>query len=183
MKGRTVASPAAETPRCVTTAATDKAVYEGLDAPTVLLFMEGTDGTYTIDFTGKPANLRWVESRSRNPLNLTITAPAGNLLEKMVICDGGQITYTGNVDQVTLKTTQWQTPEITINGDVSELTYYDTASDSPFKGLFFYPKFLTQRGGASADAAISTKKTCHCEKAGHPPTWQSQPKKMNLFDR
>lgn len=118
----------------VTTAAPDKAVYEGLDAPTVLLFMEGTDGAYTIDFTGKPANLRWVESRSRNPLNLTITAPAGNLLEKMVICDGGQITYTGNVDQVTLKTTQWQTPEITINGDVSELTYYDAASDSPFKG-------------------------------------------------
>lgn len=118
----------------VTTAATDKAVYEGLDAPTVLLFMEDTNGTYTVDFTGKPANLRMVESRSMNPLNLTITAPAGNQLEEMVICDGGVITYTGDIDKVTLKTTQWQTPATTINGNVGELTYYDAASDSPFKG-------------------------------------------------
>ena len=118
----------------VSTAEADKAVYEGLDAPTVLLFMEGTSGTYSINFTGKPAKLRWVECRSWGGLNLTITAPAGNTLEELVVCDANQVTYSGDIDTVTLKTTQRSTPTVTISGDIDELTYYDASSDSPFKG-------------------------------------------------
>ena len=121
----------------IPTAAEDRAVYEGMDAPTRLSFWCGNAEEYVLDLSNASRAPEWIECNS-DGLRLKVIAPAGSTLEHMVVRDGASIIYNGNVGELVLSNSLDEEPAaLTINGDISEVLYYTMESGyESYRGSF-----------------------------------------------